>query len=306
MTICQKVGIMEEKIKSNSVPSRMAEGIAMQRFAETSKDKKERICYDPFAIHFIRPEIIEFGKNNPEEAKILVEQMEQLLPGLSSSIIARVRYFDDYLKTCLKKGIKQLVILGAGYDTRAYRIEELKNKIEIYEVDHPITQKFKIKVIEKLFGSNKGFVKHTPIDFQIQKLNDQLPKYGYRSDAKTLFIMEGLSMYIPQSAIEDTLSFISKNSKKGSFVIFDFYPESLVNGTNSESIATNIRTYLIKQGEPLKFGIEEENIEKFLINRGFTNVTIVNSSQYKNMYFHGKNIERKVCSLLYFVHAEVR
>lgn len=116
---------MEEKIKNSGAPSRMAEGIAMQEFAKHPKIKN-RICYDPYAIHFIRPEIIEFGKNNPEEAKILVDQMEQLLPGLSSSIIARVRYFDDYLKTCFTNGIEQLVILGAGYDTRTYRIEELK------------------------------------------------------------------------------------------------------------------------------------------------------------------------------------
>lgn len=295
---------MEKKIKTDDVPSRMAEGIAMQRFAETSKKKEERICYDPYAIHFIRPEIIEFGKNNPKEAKILVDQMEQLLPGLSSSIIARVRYFDDYLKTCLKKGIEQLVILGAGYDTRAYRIEELKDKIEIYELDHPITQKFKKNVIENLFGYN-SFVKYVPIDFEIQTIDDELPKYGYRSDSKTLFIMEGLSMYIPKSAIEDTLSFIATNSEKGSSIILDFYPESLVNGANTERIAMNIREYLIKQGEPLKFGIEEENIDKFLKNRGFKNIVVVNSIKYKNLYFRDKNRDREVCNLLYFVHADV-
>lgn len=295
---------MKEKIKNSGVPSRMAEGIAMQRFAETSKNKEERVCCDPYAIHFIRPEIIEFGKNNPEEAKKLVDQMEQLLPGLSSSIIARVRYFDDYLKTSLNNGVEQVVILGAGYDTRAYRIEELKDKIEIYEVDHPNTQKFKKKIIKKVFGNN-NFVKYAPIDFETQKIEDELPKYGYKSDLKTLFIMEGLSMYIPKSAVENTLLFIKANSKKGSSIIFDFYPESLVNGTNTEKIAINIREYLIKQGEPLKFGIEKENMKKFLKIWGFSNITIINSFEYKNLYFTGKNEDRRVCNLLYFVHADI-
>jgi methyltransferase (TIGR00027 family) len=295
---------MKEKLKVSGVPSRMAEGIAMQRFAETSKNKENRICSDPYAIHFIRPEIIEFGKNNPEEAKKLVEQMEQLLPGLSSSIIARVRYFDDYLKTCLKNSIKQLVILGAGYDTRAYRIEELKNIIEIYEVDHPSTQKFKKDIIKKLF-ENDDHVKYVPIDFETQKIDEELPKYGYRSDLKTLFIMEGLSMYIPQAAVENTLSFIKTNSKKGSSIILDFYPESLANGTNTERIAINIRDYLIKLGEPLKFGIEEKDAEKFLKTRGFNNITLVDANKYKKLYFEGKNRDRQICNLLYFVHADV-
>jgi len=295
---------MEEKIKNSGAPSRMAEGIAMQRFAETSKNKEDRICYDPYAIHFIRPEIIEFGKNNPEEAKILVDQMEQLLPGLSSSIIARVRYFDDYLKTCFTNGIEQLVILGAGYDTRTYRIEELKDEIEIFEVDHPNTQKFKKTIINKVLGEN-SFVKYAPIDFETQKIEVELPKYGYKSCLKTLFIMEGLSMYIPQSAVENILAFIKTNSKKGSSIIFDFYPESLVNGTNLERIAVNIREYLVKQGEPLKFGIEEKDIEKFLKIRGFNNITVVDSSKYKNLYFKGKNRSRGACNLLFFVHADV-
>lgn len=295
---------MKENMKVSDVPSRMAEGIAMQRFAETSKNKENRICSDPYAIHFIRPEIIEFGKNNPEEAKKLVEQMEQLLPGLSSSIIARVRYFDDYLKTCLKNGIEQLVILGAGYDTRAYRIEELKNTIEIYEVDHPSTQKFKKDIMEKLFG-NDDSVKYVPIDFETQKIDEELPKYGYRPDLKTLFIMEGLSMYIPKSAVENTLSFIKTCSKKGSSIIIDFYPETLTNGTSTERIAINIREYLIKQGEPLKFGIEEKDVEQFLKSSGFNNITLVNSNEYKNLYFEGENRDRIVCNLLYFVHADV-
>lgn len=284
----------------------MAEGIAMQRFAETSKEKEERICYDPYAIHFIKPEIIEFGKNNPEEAKKLIEEMEQLLPGLSSSIIVRVRYFDDYLKTCVEDGLEQLVILGAGYDTRAYRIGELKDKVEIFEVDHPVTQKFKKTIIGKLFKTNQNNVKYVPIDFEIHKIEDELPKYGYKSFKKTLFIMEGLSMYIPKISIENILSFITENSKNGSSIIFDYYPESLVNGTNRDRIAINIREYLIKQNEPLKFGIEEENIEKFLKNRGFSNITIINSTKYKNLYFHGKNRDREVCNLLSFVHAEVK
>ncbi len=296
---------MKEEMKTKNVPSRMAEGIAMQRYAETSKDKEERICYDPYAIHFIRPQIIEFRKNNPEEAKILVEQMEKFLPGLSSSIIARVRYFDDYLKTCIENGIEQLVILGAGYDTRTYRIGGLINNVEIFEVDHPDTQKFKKQIIKKLFGTNFGNVKYVPINFENQKIDDELPKYGYKSSAKTLFIMEGLSMYIPVTSIENTLSFIANNSKNGSSIIFDYYPESLVNGSNTERIAINIRKYLIDLEEPLKFGIENDEIKDFLIKQGFTNIKMVNSDTYKDLYFQDKNKDRNVCNLLSFVHAEV-
>ncbi len=212
-------------------PSKMAEGIAMQRFGESSKPEDERICYDHYAIHFISPEIIEFGMKHPEEAKAKIEQMEKLFPGLSSSIMARVRYFDDFLEKSIDEGLEQLVILGAGYDTRAYRIEELKESIKVFEVDHPNTQSFKIEKIKEIFGSIPDHVVYVPVDFEIETLSQKLFDNGYNSSKKTLFIMEGLVMYIPPKAVAETFSFIMENSGKGSAVIFDYYPESVVDGT---------------------------------------------------------------------------
>lgn len=296
----------ENKLKANlKGPSKMAEGIAMHRFGESSKPEDERICYDPYAIHFISPDIIEFGMKHPEEAKAKVEQMEKLFPGLSSSIIARVRYFDDFLEKFIEEELEQLVILGAGYDTRAYRIEELKGKIKVFEVDHPNTQSFKVQKLEEIFGSIPEHVVYVPVDFEIESFGQKLSDKGYDPSKKTLFVMEGLVMYIPPKAIAETLSFIVENSGKGSAVIFDYYPESVVDGTCKLEIGDNIRNFLIKQGEPLQFGIKEEKIEDFLAEFGFSNIKNVTSEDYKKAYFHGINENRDVCSLLYFVHAVV-
>jgi methyltransferase (TIGR00027 family) len=293
-----------QKIKTES-PSKMAEGMAMHRFVESSKDEKERICYDPYAIYFISPHIIEFGKKHPEEAKSKVEQMEKLFPGLSSSIIARVRYFDDYVKKYIENGLEQLVILGAGYDTRAYRIEELKENIKVFEVDHPNTQSFKIEKIREIFASNSFNVTYVPVDIETQQLDQQLLKNGYNPTKRTLFVLEGLTMYITQESFENTLTFISKESGVGSSIIFDYYPKSVIDGTCKQEIGKNIRNFVIQQGEPLQFGIEDDKIEKFLTNHGFKDIQVMGSKDYKNTYFHGKNENRKVCDLLSFAHAVV-
>jgi methyltransferase (TIGR00027 family) len=296
--------MMKNKVNREN-PSKMAEGIAMQRFGESTKPENERICHDPYAIHFISPEIIEFGMKHPEEAKAKIEEMEKLFPGLSSSIMARVRYFDDFVKKSVKEGIEQLVILGAGYDTRAYRIEELKENVTVFEVDHPNTQSFKIQKIKEIFGSTPDNVMYVPVDFETEKLGQKLFDNGYDSSKKTLFVLEGLIMYIPPKAVAEILSFIVENSGKDSAVIFDYYPESVVDGTCTLEIGKNIRNHLIQLGEPLQFGIEEEKIEDFLIQFGFSNVENVTSEDYKKEYFHGKNENRDVCELLCFVHAVI-
>ena len=295
----------ENKVEVNREnPSKMAEGMAMQRFGESAKPEDERICYDPYAVHFISPEIIEFGMKHPEEAKVKIEQMEKLFPGLSSSIMARVRYFDEFTKKSIAEGIEQLIVLGAGYDTRAYRIEELKY-IKVFEVDHPNTQNFKIQKIMEIFGSLQGHIVYVPVDFETETFGQKLFDNGYDPSKKTLFIMEGLTMYIPLKAVAETLKFIVENSGKGSHVIFDYYPESVVDGTCKLGIGTNIRNHVAEQGEPLQFGIKEEKIEDFLTEFGFSNVQNVTSEDYKALYFHGKNENRDVCELLYFVHAVV-
>ena len=295
----------ENKVEVNREnPSKMAEGIAMQRFGESAKPEDERICYDPYAVHFISPEIIKFGMKHPKKAKEKVEQMEKLFPGLSSSIMARVRYFDEFVKKSIAEGTEQLIILGAGYDTRAYRIDELKD-IKVFEVDHPNTQSFKIQKIKEIFDSTPDNVIYVPVDFEEETFDQKLFDNGYDSSKKTLFVMEGLIMYIPPKAVAKTLLFIVENSGKGSQVIFDYYPESVVDGTCKLEIGTNIRNHLAELGEPLQFGIEEEKIEGFLTEFGFSGIQNVTSKDYKKLYFHGKNENRDVCELLYFAYAVV-
>ena len=283
--------------------SKMAELIALHRVAESALPEGERICYDPYAVHFVDPEILEFARKNPEKTKAMREHYERLFPGLGNAIRARVRYFDDFVKAATEEGLEQLAILGAGYDTRAYRIEGLKENVKIFEVDHPGTQSLKKEKIVKIFGRLPDHVVYVPVDFDMECIGQKLLENGYDTSKKTLFIMEGLVMYIPPRAVDETLSFIVNNSAKGSAVLFDYFLQSVVDGTCETG--KNMRDFAAQQGEPFQFGIEEGTAEAFLAERGFFQVQNVTSGDYKKAYFHGVNKDRTVCSLLSFVHAVV-
>lgn len=296
------IGSSETNVKRKG-SSKMAELIALHRVAESALPEGERVCYDPYAVHFVDPEILEFARKNPEKTKAMREHYERLFPGLGSSIRARVRYFDDFVKAATDDGLEQLVILGAGYDTRAYRIEGLKGNVKVFEVDHPGTQSLKKKKIEKIFGRLPDHVVYVPVDFETEGLGRKLLVNGYDKSKKTLFLMEGLVMYIPPKAVDETLSFIVNNSAKGSAVLFDYFLQSVVDGTCE--IGKNMRDFAAQQGEPFLFGIKEGMVEAFLIKRGFSQVQNVTSEDYKRAYFHGVNKDRAVCSLLSFVHAVI-
>lgn len=85
-------------VMSKGPSSKTAEGIALHRLRESVKPESERICYDPYAIYFINPDILEFIRNNPDKARAETERYDRFLPGTVNSIVVRVRYFDDFVK----------------------------------------------------------------------------------------------------------------------------------------------------------------------------------------------------------------
>ncbi len=235
-----------------------------------------------------------------------MEHFERLYPGIYNSSLAKVRYFDDFVRTSADKGLEQLVILGAGYDTKAYRFEKLKENVKVYEVDHPDTQSAKMEKIKQIFGSLPGHVVYVPVDFVTEDLGERLMQQGYNKSQKTLFVMEGLTCYIPSKTVDGILSFIVKNSAKGSAVIFDYFPESLVNGTCALEVGKNLRNFVEQYNESFQFGIKEGTVETFLTQRGFSQIKNVTGEDLKRAYFHGRNENMKVCGLLSVVHAVIK
>jgi methyltransferase (TIGR00027 family) len=289
-------------------PNRLAERIAMIRAGESRRPEDKRVIYDPYAAVFIGPELgIIFEKlmaSNQQQRDAMIAQMESGVPGLTNSTIARVRFFDDLVRHAVANGLDQLVILGAGYDTRAYRIEGM-NKVRVFEVDQPDTQYVKIQRLEEIFGSLPANVSYVPLDLETNRLDIQLAESGYDPSKKTLFTMEGLIMYLDYRTVDWLLAFIVHNSGKGSSVAFDYgriMDPSIRAGEYQESRA--IARLTKSEGDIIKFAVIG-TVEKFLGERGFSDIKDMDSKAYKRAYFHGKNAGRQVSSLLRLAYAVV-
>ena len=116
-------------MKSNQA-STTAENNAMLRLHETMRPENERICNDPFAEFFLPDGVIDAPDRN-EQIRQAISSWETLFPGVSNAIVARTRFIDDGLEDAIVDGIRQLVILGAGYDTRAMRFNALKESVTV-------------------------------------------------------------------------------------------------------------------------------------------------------------------------------
>jgi methyltransferase (TIGR00027 family) len=278
--------------------SMTAQGIAIARVFESEKPAGERICYDPLARQLISPFYLLLGK-------LFAAAGERKGPGVIGFLVARCRFMDDYLQECIDAGIQQLVILGAGLDSRAYRFEKLKGHIKVFEVDHPATQVVKQNKLRKIFGNIPEHVTFVPVDFNeetLQKLFD----FGYQQKLKTLFIWEGVVHYLTPEAVDRTLEFVMKNSGSGSSIIFDYLYLSALNASHKRRDIERMQRVRRFTGEGLTFGIEEGQVEAFLQKRRFNQIKNVTSADLKKAYFTGANQSRAVSPIYAIVHATVK
>ncbi|WP_136797150.1 SAM-dependent methyltransferase [Desulfosediminicola ganghwensis] len=281
--------------------SRSAAIIAAHRAYEYSRTDSNRICSDQYAKSFLPDNFSVIGESElPGEETIAI--FRDLVPGFHEFFLARTRYIDDYLAGQLTVGLEQLVILGAGFDTRAHRFEEL-GAIRVFEVDHPATQAIKKAKVEELFSTLPDHVSYVPIDFHRENL-ELLSDYGYDRSKKSLFIMEGVIMYLDLEAIDETLLFISRNSAEGSRLIFDYTYPGVLENTIDRKEAKAWLEITKKSDEPLLFGIEDDAVDDFLSRRGFTDITTVSSDFFNKTYYQDDE-ERQATPILAIAHARV-
>ena len=126
-------------------------------------------------------------------------------PGSYCFAITRTRHFDEILLSEIRSGIEQVVLLGAGYDSRAFRFQDELEGVSVYEIDHPGTQARKKRILEKVCKQAPRTCSYLSVDFNRQSLQTALADRGFSREKKTLFLWEGVSYYLPQPVVEGVL-----------------------------------------------------------------------------------------------------
>lgn len=265
-----------------------AEMTAVFRATESLRPIGQRLFEDRFATHFLRPWIRLLLKSRRLALFVLWLMVDRRFPGATDTIVSRIRCVDDCLKTAIKDGIEQVVILGAGYDSRAYRFARLK-EIKVFEVDHPSTQHLKKEKVKRIFNALPGHVTYVAVDFEKEKMLPKLLNAGFVSNQKTLFIWEGVCKYLTKDAVNDLLSQVSSNACQGSCIVFDYLFESMINASSGTPLEKRILDFQLKKGEPFIFGLPEDNPEDRIKSIGFSNVKSTSAAKIKATYFRSIN-----------------
>ena len=157
---------------------------------------------------------------------------ERTMPGALGYFNARTRYFDDVLSSELASGLDQLVLLGAGFDSRPFRFAQQLTAARVFAVDMPNV----LHEREALLGEFPQAASNVavPIDFEREDLADRLLAHGYQVEgARTLFLWEGVTYYLEPEAVDAVLSKLSALSSRDSSLVFDYTTQAFFEGDKS-------------------------------------------------------------------------
>ncbi len=241
---------------------------AIHRFIAT-KDKRLRDLGQDNLAHIFMPPKAKFFLQFSFFRNLFLKKLHEKVPGSYEYLTSRTKFFDGIFVEAAKEKTPQIVFLGAGYDTRAIRFQHLTKDSIIFELDAYTTQNEKKKHLTKNKVNLPGNIVLVPINFNKDDIRKVILSHGYNPERKTLFIWEGVTMYIKPESVKGTLLFIKNNSGIDSTLTFDYFYNSVIKRTNTSFGAKKLSESASKLGEKFNFGIEEGRVDEFLKENGF-------------------------------------
>jgi methyltransferase (TIGR00027 family) len=253
-------------------PSRTALMIAGQRAAHQLLDHGA-ILSDPFAIQILREDernVLQFASAHP------FASIGRLFTA------ARSRIAEDALSAAVERGVRQIVILGAGLDTFALRNPHGARPIRIYEVDHPATQAWKRqRLVEAQLAVPPGVV-FVPVDFESDDLGKALGGAGFQQHSPAFFTWLGVVPYLTQDAVGSTLDYVA--SIQNSEVVFDYMEPPEAFSEEMRGFITKRTEQLEKMNERSTGRFEPASIAAILRSHGFSDIEDIDFQEIKSRF----------------------
>jgi methyltransferase (TIGR00027 family) len=266
--------------------SRTAEHNALFRALETCLPERRRLFSDPLARAFLTWPLSLVARVAvvPGPREFLPWFIDRRWPGTRTSVVARTRLIDDAIAAALREPIEQFVVLGAGIDTRAYRLPGLRD-LAVFEVDHPATQAAKRRALEGLFGVLPRHVRFVATDFKQGNLESSMAAAGYRESVRSFVLWEGVTNYLSEAAVDASLRWCSR-AAAGSLLLFTYVHRDILTRPGAFVGSARLFAALEKWGEEFTFGMDPDELGDLLARRNLCLESDVGAAEYRERYYH--------------------
>ena len=264
-------------------------GAAICRLIEQYQPEEKRLFNDQVVKYLLNTPIrmlMQFSSMRT----YTIKQTDAIMQGIYGVQVCRTRFIDDAVQSVLSQGIEQLMILGAGFDTRPYRLAGISS-VKVFEADLPSVQEAKKKRLQKHFGRLPEYVTFIPIDFDTQSLKSALTGTAFDLSRPVVYIWEGVTQYLSEEAVRQTLTFIG-TSAPGSMLLFTYVLKSVIERRSNLPGADKLMDTVAKQNAPWRFGLEPSEVAGFLKPFHLNLLEDVGNADYQTRYLKplGRNL----------------
>lgn len=210
-------------------------------------------------------EISAFDTNRTFNGALVYPKLDRYITPIP---LSRIAFAENELNRFAREnGRCQYVICGAGMDTFAFRNEN--PDIQIFELDHPDTQRYKLDKIKGLEWNVPENVRHVPIDFSTDDMTEVLKNAGFDENVPAFFAILGVTYYLTLPVFEQTIEKISRISGIGNRLVFDFPDETTFDENGAERVY-HLTQITAKLGETMQHGFFVSEIRQALLRHGFS------------------------------------
>jgi methyltransferase (TIGR00027 family) len=256
-----------EQAQGDRLSGSSSDGTALARAIGARERDPALRCPDRLAREFIDDRRIAKLSDRPRGQRLARWLTERRVPGAYWFEIARVKHFDALLLEEVAKGVDQVVILGAGLDSRPYRFSAELARVEVFEVDHPATAARKQERVAAVLGSPPENITYVRADLAREDLEGLLTSAGFDPEASVFVLWCGVTMYLDAESVDAVLAWVAARPASSS-IAFDYDFAAFIVGDDSFYGAAQIRRWAAGSGEPLTFGLDPGSLPGFLEARG--------------------------------------
>ncbi len=262
--------------------SRTALSVATLRAVHQLLDGEPKILDDPIAARLLNADELQELQSNPARIH------ELLAKGLRSHVILRSRFAEERMAQAVRRGVRQCVILGAGFDTFAYRQPDWARSLRIYEVDHRATQEDKRQRLRSADIPIPANLEFVTIDFESVSLREGLQASTLNFSEPAFFSCLGVLLYLTREAAEAVFQLVAAFPASSEIVFTFSLPDSSLSGNDAENRAA-LASMTASMGEPFQTHFDPQTLIRDLSALGFSAISVLSSEAAEQKYFQSRS-----------------
>lgn len=270
---------------------------------EQLEPAERRVVTDPLALRFL-PRGLALVARACRWRRLratLIAAADSRATGIWGGVLCRKRYADDQVAAAVADGVDQVVVLGAGLDTRGYRLD---GSARVFEVDMPANTDTKRARVRAALGAVPDHVRLVALDFETGDLADALIGCGYDVDRPVVVVWEAVTQYLTEDAVRRTLCWLATVAA-GSRLVFTYVRGDFLDGTDLHQAEGAYRDF-VQRHRVWHFGLAPDDVAPLLAAYGWTEDEQVGATEYRHRYLEPLGRAVPVSEIERFVSAAKR